>query len=167
MASAAASAAAANPRRLRFACVAASPAAAIAGGEDGAVGRPDGVVASGTEGFRLGADGRRDATQRLRTARADFSDLVVICRKCAKRQGVGKAEFRASLKRAFKGSGRKAKLVESGCLGPCPKRLLTVATPDSLTARRLLLLDPSLPQTALRALLTDRSPRTATSAQAG
>ncbi len=92
-----------------------------------------------------------------RTAKAPFSDLVVVCAKCAKRQGIGKREVGRGLKRAFKRAApaRKVKVVVTGCLGPCPKHLIAAATPASLAARRLLLLDPDLNLETLAALLPD------------
>lgn len=91
-----------------------------------------------------------------RTAKAGFDDLVVVCAKCAKRQGLAKRAFGRSLKQAFKREtgGRKMRVVEAGCLGPCPKRLIAVATPESIGRRRVLLLDPVLPPATVRALIT-------------
>ncbi|WP_284209628.1 lysylphosphatidylglycerol synthase domain-containing protein [Methylorubrum aminovorans] len=75
-----------------------------------------------------------------KTAKAGFSDLVLVCRKCAKRQGVARKQIGRAVKRALKQEARgdgsakragKVRLVETGCLGPCPKRMLTLATPDS------------------------------------
>ncbi|GJE80637.1 hypothetical protein [Methylorubrum thiocyanatum] len=99
------------------------------------------------------ANGRTD---KVRTAKAGFSDLVLVCRKCAKRQGVDRKQIGRAIKRAFKqvprekgagkdtGKGFKVRVLETGCLGPCPKRMLTLATPDSLARRRVLLVDPAL-----------------------
>ncbi|CAO4151880.1 (2Fe-2S) ferredoxin domain-containing protein [Methylorubrum thiocyanatum] len=91
-------------------------------------------------------------TDKVRTAKAGFSDLVLVCRKCAKRQGVDRKQIGRAIKRAFKqvprekgtGKGFKVRVLETGCLGPCPKRMLTLATPDSLARRRVLLVDPAL-----------------------
>ena len=95
-------------------------------------------------------------TAKVRTAKAGFSDLVLVCRKCAKRQGVDRKQIGRAVKRAFKqvprekgagqdsGKGFKVRVLETGCLGPCPKRMLTLATPDSLARRRVLLVDPAL-----------------------
>lgn len=92
-----------------------------------------------------------------RAAKADFDDLVVVCSKCAKRQGLPKRAFGRSLKRAFKREmqGRKMRVVETGCLGPCPKRLIAVATHGSISRRRVLLLDPALPPATVRGLLPE------------
>ena len=95
-------------------------------------------------------------TDKVRTAKAGFSDLVLVCRKCAKRQGVDRKQIGRAIKRAYKqvprekgagkdtGKGFKVRILETGCLGPCPKRMLTLATPDSLARRRVLLVDPAL-----------------------
>ncbi len=95
-------------------------------------------------------------TTRVRTAKAGFTDLVLVCRKCAKRQGVDRKQLGRAVKRAFrqgardaagKGTGKgagKVRVLETGCLGPCPKRMLTLATPESLARRRVILVDPAL-----------------------
>ncbi|BAU93054.1 hypothetical protein MPPM_4449 [Methylorubrum populi] len=97
-----------------------------------------------------------------RTAKAGFSDLVLVCRKCAKRQGVDRKRIGRAVKRALKQGARdtgstkragKVRLLETGCLGPCPKRMLTLATPDSLARRRVILVDPALETLAAEALV--------------
>jgi hypothetical protein len=102
-----------------------------------------------------------------RTAKAGFSDLVLVCRKCAKRQGVARKQIGRAVKQALKQGARgdgsakragkvrlgKVRLVETGCLGPCPKRMLTLATPDSLARRRVILVDPALEDLAAGALV--------------
>ncbi len=51
-------------------------------------------------------------------------------------------------------------MVQTGCLGLCPKRSLTLATAGSLGAGRLLVLDPALaPAAMLDALLPARTDR--------
>ncbi|MBE7200873.1 MAG: hypothetical protein INR70_24145 [Parafilimonas terrae] len=75
---------------------------------------------------------------------------MAVCAKCAKRQGLRGKTVCARLRKAGKKaaqdqpSGRRRKLciVESGCLGPCPKRAVAVATGASLAAGRVLLIDP-------------------------
>ncbi|GLS42400.1 hypothetical protein GCM10007884_03850 [Methylobacterium brachythecii] len=105
----------------------------------------------------------------MRAAKADFEGIVVVCAKCAKRQGFAKRDFCRSLKQAFRREtrGRKIKVVETGCFGPCPKRLIAVATPASMSCRRVMLLDPALTAPEIRGLLPDlgldaaaRSPET-------
>ncbi|TFZ60398.1 (2Fe-2S) ferredoxin domain-containing protein [Methylorubrum sp. Q1] len=95
----------------------------------------------------------RVETTKVRTAKAGFSDLVLVCRKCAKRQGVDRKQLGRAVKRAFRQGARddgasrgagKVRVLETGCLGPCPKRMLTLATPESLARRRVILVDPTL-----------------------
>ncbi|UYW25348.1 hypothetical protein [Methylorubrum extorquens] len=99
----------------------------------------------------------RVETTKVKTAKAGFTDLVLVCRKCAKRQGVDRKQLGRAVKRAFRegargdGSGKgagqgfgKVRVLETGCLGPCPKRMLTLATTDSLARRRVILVDPAL-----------------------
>lgn len=96
-----------------------------------------------------------------KAAAAPFAEIVMVCAKCAKRQGVGAKAVRGGLKRALKADrrGRKVRVVETGCLGLCPKRSLTLATAGSLGAGRLLVLDPALePAAMLDALLPARHP---------
>ncbi|WP_246733075.1 (2Fe-2S) ferredoxin domain-containing protein [Methylobacterium sp. BTF04] len=95
-------------------------------------------------------------------ARAGFSDVVLVCTKCAKRQGLKKGTLRGMLKRALKrgSGGRKTRVIEVGCLGPCPKRALAVATSASLAAHRIHLLDPALaPEAAAALLFPDFGPK--------
>lgn len=102
------------------------------------------------------------APPRIRLARAGFTDLVLVCSKCAKRQGLKKGAVRALLKRTLKRmpDAPRTRVVEVGCLGPCPKRALAVATSASLAARRIHLLDPaSPPDAAVAALFPDRGPK--------
>ena len=92
-----------------------------------------------------------------RTAKTRLSGLVVVCAKCAKRQGLTKPELGRRVKRALRRvqPERKVKVVSSGCLGPCPKRLVAVATPASLNARRLLLIDSTCPASIAASLAAD------------
>ncbi|WP_375464307.1 hypothetical protein [uncultured Methylobacterium sp.] len=94
----------------------------------------------------------------VRTAKAKICDVVVACRKCAKRQGLPKRALRDRLKAALKRShpGGRLRIVETGCLGPCPKHLLAVATGASLARGRILLIDPAAaPAEMLAALRPD------------
>ena len=95
-------------------------------------------------------------------AKTKLTEVVAVCGKCAKRQGLRPRAVRALLKRAGKqaakdgrtGSRTKLCIVESGCLGPCPKRAVAVATGASLAAGRVVLLDPGAsPEEALAAVL--------------
>lgn len=102
-----------------------------------------------------------------RLAKTKLTDIVVVCSKCAKRQGLRPSAVRALLKKGSKqaakdssGGRRKLRIVESGCLGPCPKRAVAVATGASLAAGRVVLLDPEAgPAEALAAVLQPVPPR--------
>ena len=113
--------------------------------DPGGAAREDQVESDRVESARV-------ETTKVRTAKAGFTDLVLVCRKCAKRQGVDRKQLGRAVKRAFrqeardaagKGAG-KVRVLETGCLGPCPKRMLTLATPESLARRRVILVDPAL-----------------------
>ena len=67
---------------------------------------------------------------RSRMARAGFTELVLVCSKCVKRQGLKKGSVRRQLKSELKRrlTARKPRVVEVGCLGPCPKHAVAVAT---------------------------------------
>lgn len=116
-------------------------------------------------GAAAGRAGTR--TAKTRTAKTKIAEVVVVCAKCAKRQGLRPRDVRDLLKGAAKRAakdgrlpdGTKIRVVESGCLGPCPKRALAIATGASLAAGRILLLDPAAkPATALAAVLPARRP---------
>lgn len=94
-----------------------------------------------------------------RTAKARFSEIVLVCAKCAKRQSLRPRDLRGRVKDALKrAGGRKVRVVETGCLGPCPKRLLALATGSSVAAGRILLLDPAADAAEMaRAILPGRS----------
>ncbi|MGU3359409.1 (2Fe-2S) ferredoxin domain-containing protein [Methylobacterium sp. M6A4_1b] len=99
---------------------------------------------------------------RIRLARAGFSELVLVCGKCVKRQGLKKGSVRRQLRRELKArvTARKLRVVEVGCLGPCPKRALAVATADSLAKQRIHLLDPAAPAAqSIDALFPDFGPK--------
>lgn len=114
--------------------------------DPGGAAREDQVESDRVESARV-------ETTKVKTAKAGFTDLVLVCRKCAKRQGVDRKQLGRAIKRAFrqgardaaagKGAG-KVRVLETGCLGPCPKRMLTLATPESLARRRVILVDPAL-----------------------
>jgi hypothetical protein len=98
------------------------------------------------------------------TAKTRIGGLAVVCAKCAKRQGLRPKEVRNLLRDAYRdlgpasapgkgGKRRKLRILESGCLGPCPKRSVAVATGASLAAGRVLLLDPGAGVAGARAAL--------------
>lgn len=80
----------------------------------------------------------------VRTAKSGYSDIVLVCAKCTKRVGLKKDEIRGRLKREAKrrGLGGMTRVVSTGCLGPCPKRFVAVATSFSLSRNRIVLIDP-------------------------
>lgn len=110
---------------------------------------------------------------KVRTAKATFAEIVLVCRKCARRQGLTKGQARALVKaccRGPRGEGRKGakpRIVESGCLGPCPKRMLAVATGASVAAGRVLLLDPHGEKAAVPVFGPDFGPNTGLGAAPG
>lgn len=78
-----------------------------------------------------------------RVAKAPFRHLVLVCGKCERKLGGdgfgGRRGARKALKSAAKLAGRgKVRVVESGCLGLCPKRRQVLAAPEGLAGRRLL-----------------------------
>lgn len=77
------------------------------------------------------------------SARAPWSQVIVVCRKCALR--AGRKRFAKELKGAVKseGGGKTTRVVEVGCLDLCPKRRLTVATGQDLSCGRLTVLPPT------------------------
>lgn len=84
-----------------------------------------------------------------RLARAPFREAVLVCGKCARKLDggfgrKGRHGLRAELKRAWKAAGRAGKLrvVETPCLGLCPKGRQVVATGPSLAAGRLWVVEP-------------------------
>lgn len=117
-----------------------------------------------------------ERARRPATAKTKLAGVAVVCGKCAKRQGLRSKDLRALLKEAGrdlgaapagqKGKRRKLCIVESGCLGPCPKRFVAVATGASLAAGRVLLLDPRAGVEAARAaLLPEFGPNTGLAAR--
>ena len=71
----------------------------------------------------------------LKRVRSDWQGAVLVCGKCSKKVGGGfGGKGRASLAKALRkamglGKGRKARLgvVETRCLGVCPKNAVVVA----------------------------------------
>ena len=82
-------------------------------------------------------------------ARAPFREAVLVCGKCSRKLAGGFGRkggrgLRGELKRAWKASGREGKLrvVETPCLGLCPKQRQVAATGVSLAAGRLWVFEP-------------------------
>ena len=100
-------------------------------------------------------DGDTDTVGRARTVRLRPRTTILLCGKCLKRQGNGKA-----LRRAFKAEARaadpagKARIVKVGCLGLCPRRTVVAASAASLSAGEVVLVrDASEVAAALQRLL--------------
>ena len=76
-----------------------------------------------------GASDRTVSGPRIRAVKSKIDAVVLVCTKCQKRQGMPKRTVRDLLKRGLKRGHpkRKLRIVETGCLGPCPKRALAVA----------------------------------------
>jgi predicted metal-binding protein len=72
--------------------------------------------------------------QPLHTIATDWTDFVLICRKCSRKLdggfGVdGDVSLRRALRQAMRRRGRRGALsvVEAGCFGVCPKAAVSVA----------------------------------------
>jgi hypothetical protein len=81
---------------------------------------------------------------------------VLICRKCLKRFGSGsrlKRALKSELKRAVAATGRKPRLVATGCFGICPKRAVVVASGATLSQGEYLLLSDADSSAAAAAIL--------------
>lgn len=72
--------------------------------------------------------------QDVKTVRSDWTNTILVCRKCSKKLGggfgpKGKTPLAKALRQVFGiGKGRKAALgiVDVTCLGVCPKGAVTV-----------------------------------------
>lgn len=87
------------------------------------------------------------AKSSIKTARLRRAPPVLVCRKCLKRAGDGRA-----LKRALKSElkhGSRARTIKpprvvlTNCFGICPKRAVVVASERTLHRGEYLLLDDS------------------------
>ena len=100
-------------------------------------------------------DGPSGALNRLKIAKAPFSDTVLVCGKCARKfKGAGKPVAKA-LKAELKGRAwGKVRVVETKCFDLCPKRRQVLASHRTLAEHRLVVVESGFsPQDALRALL--------------
>ena len=81
---------------------------------------------------------------KIQTARPPWSDVVFVCRKCARKSGRKKfaKELKADLKRG--GHGKTVRVVETDCLDPCPKRRLTIASRADLAVGRVTVVPPDI-----------------------
>jgi len=90
---------------------------------------------------------------------APWSDVVVICTKCAAKLGrghKGKTELRGEVKHALKKRGLKdIRVVETSCLDLCPKGGQTVATTRQMAKGKLTVVGPDADGEAVVKLLFD------------
>lgn len=100
----------------------------------------------------------------VRTARAPWSELVLVCEKCARK--AGRKSFRKELGKALKAldPGIKTRVVACGCLDLCPKGKITLATSPCAVPRRLLVVKPDSASAAASEILARRAIDTAEAA---
>jgi predicted metal-binding protein len=67
-----------------------------------------------------------------KTRNTPWSDVIILCRKCGKKRGGGfgkkrKESLKAALRQATRDAGqrRQIRVLETGCLGICPKNGVT------------------------------------------
>ena len=91
--------------------------------------------------------------KRVRTARAPWSELVLVCGKCARK--AGRKSFRKELSKALKalspGAGKR--VVACGCLDLCPKGRITLAAGPGTAVPRLLVVQPDSASAAASEIL--------------
>lgn len=75
-------------------------------------------------------------------AKASWTELVLVCGKCARKAGAPK--FGKRLKSALKeaGAGKGIRIVDSTCLDLCPKNRVTLALGREIIRGRLLVASP-------------------------
>ncbi len=83
----------------------------------------------------------------LETEPAPWSEVILVCAKCAAKLGrgsKGKTELRGEIKHALKhhGLGKSVRVAETTCLDLCPKNAQTIATRQGLAAGRLSVFGP-------------------------
>ena len=90
---------------------------------------------------------KSEAAPAIRTAKAKRREVVLLCAKCAKRQSCREKDLRRAIARAAPDG--KVTIATTRCLDPCPKRMLTLATPALLATGKVILVDPALPKDAM------------------
>lgn len=88
------------------------------------------------------------SNSRVQRVQSEWRNTILICRKCSKKLGGGfgpnskKPLTKALIKHLSLKKGRKASagIVETGCLGVCPKNAVTVV--NGSTSREWLLVRP-------------------------
>jgi hypothetical protein len=78
---------------------------------------------------------------------APWSEIVLICAKCAAKLGrghKGKTQLRGEVKHALKaaGLGKSVRVIETSCLDLCPKGGQTVATARQMAVGELTVVGP-------------------------
>ncbi len=98
-----------------------------------------------------------------RVVRPRWDGVILVCGKCCKRHGAGKAVRRAlKTGAAAAGGRRKVRVITAGCMKLCPKRAVVVASAATLaTGEVVLLRDEADAVRALPRLLPGGEPATA------
>lgn len=75
----------------------------------------------------------KDAGKAVRPAKTKWREVVLVCGKCS-----GSSAVRKGLKKAAKklGDGKALRIVETSCMGLCPKRAVTVGRGRDLGGER-------------------------------
>ena len=86
-------------------------------------------------------------------AKAPWTELLLVCGKCARKAGTPK--FGKHLKSILKdsGAGKRIRIVDSTCLDLCPKNLITLALGREITRGRLLVAAPDRVEETATAIL--------------
>jgi hypothetical protein len=104
--------------------------------------------------------GRHDDEQELpRTETAPWSEMVLVCGKCLRRQD--REELRGELRKALKQAGRRdVRVVLGGCMDLCPKDGIAIARGADLGARppRVHVCAPDAPADTLARWVDDGMP---------
>ncbi len=105
------------------------------------------LMSPGDQGGLQGGDRGERAGVTLRVLASQWGGAALVCRKCGKKLGGGfgrknKHGLADTLQAALKEAGRRraVRVVETGCLGICPKGAVAVATGD-----RVLVVDAGTP----------------------
>lgn len=95
----------------------------------------------------------------LRIARPKRAPCVLVCSKCVKKADEGRAirkALKAALAERADAAGRRpGKLVETKCMGLCPKRAVTLASGATLARGELLMVKGAVDAAAALQLLLE------------
>jgi len=93
---------------------------------------------------------------------APFTDLVLVCSKCAAKLGrghKGKSDLRGEIKHALKQAGLKGvRVADVGCLDLCPKGGQTVGASRQIADGWLMVVGPQADGAAVVELLFGKTP---------